>query len=65
MHGRRACVAGGVHCRRHACQGGMCGRGLCVVGRDMHGRGAYVGHSTGMHSGCHSIYCRSHWVMFN
>ena len=45
MHGKGACVAGGMHG-----EGGMCGKGACMVGGmhggGMHGRGhAWWGHS--------------------
>ena len=33
MHGRAACVAGGVHAEGHAWQGGMHSRGVCMAGR--------------------------------
>ena len=43
VHGKGACVRGGMHGRGvhgggHAWQGGMCGRGVCVMG-GMHGGG--------------------------
>ena len=48
MHGRGACVAGGMHGRRTCMSGGVRGRGACVAGETA--TAADGTHPTGMHS---------------
>ena len=55
MHGRGACMAGGMHGGGHAWQEGMCGRGACMAG--------------GMHGGYYEVRsrsgrCASYWNAF-